>query len=48
MVGYNFCAREKKLSKEEGKGILDDLIMSGMKMETSVYIRILREIVMIR
>lgn len=35
-----------KLSKEEGKGVLDDLIMSGMKIETSVYIRILREIKM--
>jgi len=38
--------REKKLSKEVGKDILDDLIMSGMKIETSVYIRILREIEM--
>ncbi len=35
-----------RLSKEEGKDILDDLIMSGMKIETSVYIRILREIEM--
>ena len=38
--------REKKLSKEVGKDILDDLIMSGMKIETSVYIRILRDIEM--
>ena len=38
--------REKKLSKEVGKDILDDLIMSGMKIETRVYIRILREIEM--
>nr|QNO54335.1 hypothetical protein DIMBOPOO_00007 [Methanosarcinales archaeon ANME-1 ERB7] len=38
--------REKKLSKEVGKDILDDLIMSGMKIETSEYIRILREIEM--
>jgi predicted nucleic acid-binding protein len=38
--------REKKLSREEGKDSLDELIMSGMKIETSVYIRILREIVM--
>jgi len=38
--------REKKLSKEVGKDILDDLIMSGMKIETSVYIRIHREIEM--
>jgi len=35
-----------KLSKEEGKDILDELIMSGMKIETSVYIRILKEIMM--
>ena len=39
--------REKKLSKEVGKDILDDLILSGMKIETSVYIRILRDIEMI-
>jgi len=38
--------KEGRLSKEEGKDILDDLIMSGMKIETSVYIRILREIEM--
>lgn len=38
--------REKKLSKEVGKDILDDLILSGMKIETSVYIRILRAIEM--
>ena len=36
-----------RLSKEEGKDILDDLIMSGMKIETGVYIRILREMEMI-
>lgn len=33
-----------RLSKEEGKYILDDLIMSGMRIETGVYIRIQREI----
>ncbi|HIH86804.1 MAG TPA: hypothetical protein HA304_02760 [Methanosarcinales archaeon] len=37
-----------RLSKEEGKYILDDLIMGGMHIETGVYIRILREIEMIR
>lgn len=36
--------REQKLSKEEGTDILDDLIMSGLKIDTSVYIRILRVI----
>ena len=35
-----------RLSKEEGKYILDDLIMSGMRIETSVYIRIQREMEM--
>jgi hypothetical protein len=30
--------------KVEGKYILDDLIMSGMRMETGVYIMIWREI----
>jgi len=39
--------KEKRLSKEEGKDVLDELIMSGMTIETSVYIRILREIEMI-
>ena len=38
--------KEGRLSKEEGKDILDELIMSRMKIETSVYIRILREIEM--
>lgn len=33
-----------RLSKEGGKYILDDLIMSGMRIETGVYIRIQREI----
>jgi predicted nucleic acid-binding protein len=33
-----------KLSKEGGKYILNDLIMSDMRIETGVYIRILREI----
>lgn len=33
-----------KLSKEEGKTILDELIHSGMKIETKVYIRIIKEI----
>ena len=33
-----------RLNKEEGKYILDDLIMSGMKIETGVYIMIRREI----
>lgn len=33
-----------RLSKEEGKYILDDLIMSGMRIDTGVYIRIQREI----
>ena len=33
-----------KLSKEEGKYILNDLIISEMRIETGVYIRILREI----
>jgi len=36
-----------RLPKEEGKYILDDLIMSGMRIETGVYIRIQREIEMI-
>ena len=35
-----------RLSKEEGKYILDDLIMSGMRIETGVYIKILRVIEM--
>jgi len=39
--------KAKRLSKEEGKYILDDLIMSEMRIETGVYIRILREIEMI-
>jgi len=33
-----------KLSKEEGKYILNDLIISEIRIETGVYIRILREI----
>lgn len=33
-----------RLSKEEGKVILDELIHSGMKIETKVYIRVVREI----
>jgi polyhydroxyalkanoate synthesis regulator phasin len=33
-----------RLNKEEGKYILDDLIMSGMRIETGVYIMIRREI----
>ena len=36
-----------RLLKEEGKYILEDLIMSGMRIETGVYIRILREMEMI-
>jgi predicted nucleic acid-binding protein len=35
--------QEKKLSKEKGKYVLDELIMSGMNIETNVYIGILRE-----
>ena len=35
-----------RLPKEEGKYILDDLIMSGMRIETGVYIKILRVIEM--
>lgn len=38
--------KARRLSKEEGKYILDDLIMSEMRIETGVYIRILREIEM--
>jgi predicted nucleic acid-binding protein len=33
-----------RLNKEDGKYILDDLIMSGMRIETGVYIMIRREI----
>ena len=33
-----------RLLKEEGQYILDDLIMSGMRIETGVYIMIRREI----
>ncbi|KAF5415579.1 MAG: hypothetical protein C5S49_05600 [Candidatus Methanogaster sp.] len=36
-----------RLPIEGGKYILDDLIMSGMRIETGVYIRIQREIGMI-
>ena len=36
-----------RLLKEEGKYILEDLIMSGMRIETGVYIRILREMELI-
>ncbi|MEA1868639.1 MAG: hypothetical protein U9N09_00520 [Euryarchaeota archaeon] len=35
-----------RLPNEEGKYILDDLIMSGMRIETGVYIMIRREIEM--
>ena len=36
-----------RLPKEEGKYILDDLIMSGMRIETGVYIMIRREVEMV-
>jgi predicted nucleic acid-binding protein len=39
--------KARRLPKEEGKYILDDLIMSGMRIETGVYIIMRREIEMV-